>query len=554
MNTFSRFFSAREGRPARDLAILCAVFGFAFLQILHRIPLLEPDEGRYAEIPREMLESGDFVTPYLNYVKYFEKPPLLYWLNALSFKIFGLNEFAARLPTALFALLGILLTYHVGRTLYGRRAGLFSALVLGTATGYLVLGRFNVIDMTLSICMSATLGFFLLATRPDEKRATLYYYLFYLSAALTVLAKGLIGIVLPGGVIFLYMLLTRRWRLLREMRLATGIPLFLLVAAPWFVLVSLRNPEFARFFFIHEHFERFLTKVHHRYQPFWFFIPVLIGGMFPWSFFLPTAAKRLWREREQARDDGRLYLFLWGAVIFVFFSLSDSKLIPYIFPIFPALAILIGEMFSSLCDEETPPAREVPMFTAILFIIAGIGVALYPHLAPRPRLGVTESAILGLAFAAGGGACLAALRRESRLAFFRTLTIASLVVGIVGSALVLERATERKSSRDLGLLARASADSSTVIASYNTYQQGFSFYAGRRILIANERGELDFGSRQGDQSRWFVDDERFFRLWNSPTRVIVLMKKDIFPAFCGKAAVPPRELGEKEKFLLVANR
>ncbi|AJE04087.1 glycosyltransferase family 39 protein [Geobacter pickeringii] len=553
MNTFSRFFSSREDRPARDLAILCALFCLAFLPILHRIPLLEPDEGRYAEIPREMLESGDFVTPYLNYVKYFEKPPLLYWLNALSFKIFGLNEFAARLPTVLFAILGILLTYHVGRTLYGRRAGLFSALILGTATGYLVLGRFNVIDMILSVCMGATLGFFLLATRPGEKRAALYYHLFYLCAALTVLAKGLIGIVLPGGVIVLYILLTRRWRLLAEMRLLTGIPLFLLAAAPWFVLVSLRNPEFARFFFIHEHFERFLTKVHGRYEPFWFFIPVLAGGMFPWSFFLPAAAKRLWQQRSAARDDGRLFLFLWAAVIFLFFSASDSKLIPYIFPIFPALAILLGEMFSARGDEAAPTERGVPLLVAALFIIVGIGVSLYPHLVPKPRLGVAESAIFGLIFVAGGGACLAALRQESRLAFFRTLAISSLTVGVVGAAIVLASSTDRKSSRDLGLLARANADGATVIASYNTYQQGFSFYAGRRILLVNEKNELDFGSRQGDQSRWFLDDARFFPLWNSPTRVILLVKKDAFPAFRQKTTLPPRQLGEKEKFLLVTN-
>jgi len=345
MKFFTDFLTNRENSEKRDLAFLLSVFGVAFFQFLGRVPLIEPDEGRYAEIPREMLELGDFITPHLNYVKYFEKPPLHYWLNALSFKIFGENAFAARFPGALMGLLTVLITYHMGRRLFGRREGLLAALILGTSIGFIIQARIDITDMTLTCTLSAALAFFIMAAREGESRKGVYYHLFYFFAALAVLTKGLIGIVFPGAIIFLYMLSTRNWRLLKEMRLLTGIPLFLVVCAPWFIMVSLKNPEFPRFFFIREHFERFTTTVHHRKKGIWFFVPVLLGTMLPWSFFIPAAVRGVWRERQSAEGKTRLYLFIWVAFIFLFFSISDSQLEPYILPIFPALALLCALMY-----------------------------------------------------------------------------------------------------------------------------------------------------------------------------------------------------------------
>ncbi|HEX9023662.1 MAG TPA: glycosyltransferase family 39 protein, partial [Geobacteraceae bacterium] len=357
MRLINDFLTDRKGSVKKDLSLLAIFLGIAFFQYLGRIPLMEPDEGRYAEIPREMLERGDFITPFLNYVKYFEKPPLHYWLNALSFSIFGQNEFAARFPGALMGLLTCLITYYAGRQLFCRRSGLFAALILGTSTGFLLQARIDITDLTLTCTLSASLLFFILAAREQGSRKGLYYHLFYLCAALAVLAKGLIGIIFPGAIIFLHLAFTRNWRLLREMRPATGIPLFLLVAAPWFVAVSLKNPEFARFFFIHEHFERFLTKVHGRYQPFWYFVPVLAGTMLPWSFFIPSAFKGIWRGRLSGDGQARLYLAIWALFIFIFFSKSDSKLIPYILPVFPPLALLMGSAFSRSMDAVVQGIR-----------------------------------------------------------------------------------------------------------------------------------------------------------------------------------------------------
>src|SRR6266571_6770019 len=330
MRIITEWLTGKEVSAKRDISLLFTIFVIPFFQTLGRFPLIEPDEGRYAEIPREMLERCDFVTPLLYYVKYFETPPLHYWLNAIFMSIFGRNEFAARFAGALMGLLAVLLTYHIGRKLFGRRSGLLAALILGTCTGFLAQARLNITDMTLTCTLSASLAFFIVAAREDERHKGQYYYASYLCAALAVLAKGLIGIVFPGAIIFLYLLLAKRWRLLREMRLATGILLFLLIAAPWFVLVSMRNPEFAHFFFIHEHFERFLTKVHGRYQPGWYFFPILAAGLLPWTLLALHAAARAWSADRAQAFAPRRFLLLWVLVVFGFFSASNSKLASYI--------------------------------------------------------------------------------------------------------------------------------------------------------------------------------------------------------------------------------
>src|SRR6185369_5533685 len=288
------FLTHRDAPSARVLLFLTLFFCPAFFLFLGRTPLIEPDEARYAEIAREMLERGDFITPHLNYVKYFEKPPLHYWLTALSFSVFGQNEFAARFPGALSGLLGVLWLYHLGRKVLGAREGLLAALALGTCVGYQALARIAIIDPILTTCLSISLGSFLIASREGEPRSRTYYHLFFLFSALAVLSKGLIGIVFPAGIAGLYLLLSRRFGVLRRLPLWTGSPLFLAVAAPWFVAVGVKNPEFFRFFFIHEHLERFTTTVHHRYEPFWWYLPVFLLLLLPWSFFLPAAA-RLWK-------------------------------------------------------------------------------------------------------------------------------------------------------------------------------------------------------------------------------------------------------------------
>lgn len=565
----------REYPALRDLWVLTAVFGSAFFLLLGRVGLIEPDEGRYSEIPREMLERNDFITPTLNYVAYFEKPPLHYWLTALSFKLFGLNEFAARFAGTLAGLLCVLLVYHTGCKLFGRREGLFSALILGTSTGFLAQSRINLTDMTLTFCLTAALCCFIIASTDHEQHKRRYYLLFYLFSALAVLTKGLIGMVFPAGIIVIYLATTHRWHLLKEMRPAGGIALFLAITVPWFVLAALRNPEFARFFFIHEHLQRFLTKVHGRYQPFWFFIPILMLTMFPWSLYGVRAIARAWQARQQRNGERLLFLLIWAALIFLFFSASNSKLIPYILPVFPPLALLMGKMISDLADHRDPVHEFVPenILLGVLLILMTALAIVYPHvrdlgpaltgsglvrsgsslLTKQPILSPTGGvAVACLTFLMGCMAWLAVHKRNI-LILFAGLCLGSYLLETIGLKAFLEGIELKKSSKELALTAKQTATPDSCLVSFG-YEQSLPFYTARRVVVVGDRGELEFGSRQGDQAAWFIEEPDFIRLWQGGRQVVVLLKKADYERISPWLAPTASILGQKGKKLLISNR
>jgi 4-amino-4-deoxy-L-arabinose transferase-like glycosyltransferase len=552
MDKLLSFLQERTARAGRDLAVLFLTFGIFCFQFLGKFPLMEPDEGRYSEIPREMLERGDFITPTLNYVKYFEKPPLLYWLNALSFSLFGQNEFAARLPCALTGLLTILCTYWLGRELFGRRTGVLAALVLGTSAGFIPQARINLTDMPLTFCLTLCLGAFILAARDHGERTGRYYYLFYLGAGLAVLAKGLIGIVFPGAIIFLYLLCRKQWGLLREMRLVTGTLLFLLVAAPWFVLVSLKNPEFARFFFIHEHFERFLTTVHRRYEPFWYFVPVLLLTMLPWAALLPASLANAWRERSTPKGDALAWLAIWALFIFLFFSKSSSKLIPYILPTIPPLALLVAVVMEEALENGIRLVRREGYVMATIFLLAGAAAPFAPLLAKKNELGAGAAIGLGIVLLAAGGTALLGIRKDRPLRLFAAMGLGTALVAAIVSHTVYAGLAEKRTAKPLALKVRELAGPETIVASVG-YDQTLPFYAGRRTIVVGNRGELEFGSKQGDQSAWFLEKERFYPLWDGDRQVLAILGKGELTALRQSVRTPPRVIMENRRKILVAN-
>ncbi|MBK5274432.1 MAG: phospholipid carrier-dependent glycosyltransferase [Desulfuromonadales bacterium] len=575
MRDLKPIVSNGSGGWLRDLLILAVCLGIPFFQYLGGLPLMDPDEGRYAEIPREMLERGDLITPTLNYVKYFEKPPLLYWINAASLKLFGQNEFAARFPSALCGLLTVLATYIIARKLYSRRAALFSALILGTSAGFVLQSRIILTDMLLTFCLTAALGSFIVATCREGRRSkALPWYLFYVFSALAVLAKGLIGMVFPAGIIFFYLLLSRRWRLLSEMRLASGLLLFLAVAAPWFVAVSLKNPEFARFFFIHEHFERFTSTVHGRNQPFWFFVPVLLGTMLPWSFFIPGALVRAWRDRNHEEGRAGLYLLIWIAVIFLFFSKSGSKLIPYILPIFPPLAMLIGQRIDLLSAGRSRELKGAAMLLGLALLVLGAAALAYARLpqaaallssrvpgwsAPlaqfvshAPAFSVAAVVTLGGLFLFQGLGTLNSTGKNP-MRMFVVLCIGSFLLEILVPRLIMGEITRAESPRELALKAAALAGPDTAIVTYGP-MQAVSWYTGRRVLVTGKIDELEFGSRQGDQTAWFPDQQALLALWGSEKHVLVFLNKGELNGL--RPLLDPRPVvkGEAGRRVLISNR
>ena len=538
----------------RSVALFFLSVAVIYYAGLGTIPLLEPDEGRYAEIPREMLVRGDFVTPHLNGVVYLEKPPLFYWGNAASFALFGESEFSARLFTATVSIVGVFLTYWMGTILAGPRAGLFSAMVLCTSLYYYIIGRINTLDMTLAVTMIVAIfpAFLYLSGKRQSRR---YLLLSYAGAALAFLAKGLIGIVFPAAILVLWMLLSRRYREIGKAISLPGLALFLAIALPWVLLVQRANPDFLWFFFVREHFLRFTTKMHSRYQPFWFFFPIVIAGLLPWLAFARRAVRAAWDAGESympAAD--RRFLFCWVLFIFLFFSFSDSKLITYAAPLFPPLAVLFGRALDLWVDREDGSVRcRTPL--ALAAILAA-GIVLFPPFTPH-KIESSRWALLCALPAAlilAWGVVPLFIRRLSaeRVVYLSFLLLALFVTSLNRPA--AEYLGNYKSVKKLASVLSASLREGDVVAQYQTYRQALPFYTKRRSVLVNEVGELEFGAdRAADRKAFFLDDAAFLALWNSPTRVFCVGRSDKLPLFREK--FPGfRLLYRSDEGILIVNR
>jgi len=319
------------------------VLWFGTLGLRH---LVGPDEGRYAEISREMLTTGDWVTIRYNALKYFEKPPFHMWATAVAYALFGIGEWQARLTVALAGLLGIVMTMLATWRWFGVRAAAFAGLALLAAPMWSVAAHFNTLDMTLAGVMSCILACMLIAQHPDNTASQRRTWMLASWAAMgvAILTKGLVGIALPGLVLVVYTCITRDWNLWRRLYLLPGAALMMAISAPWFYLVSTRNPEFLHFFFIHEHWQRYTSNLHARGGPIVYFVPLILGGFLPWIGLFPRiwAAIRLPAAHRRTTFRPALMAGIWAIAIFTFFSLSHSKLPGYIVPVFPALGILAG--------------------------------------------------------------------------------------------------------------------------------------------------------------------------------------------------------------------
>ncbi len=282
----------RRCSPPTDplrLTIYAVLAAILYLPGLGRPALWEPDEGRYAEIAREMVLSGDYVTPRDDFELYFEKPPLVYWAEAASIEIFGVNEFAVRLPAALFSVGQVVVTAALAEVMFGATAGFFAALVLALSPLFFGFARFATLDPALAFFLTAALAAFYLAAREDsfsQPSARRWMLISAAMLALGTLAKGPIALLLGGAIALAWLAVERRLREIVRMPLVWCGMIYAAIVLPWFILMEARNPGFLRFFFIHEHLERYVTSSEHGWGP-WFFIPIVIGGAWPWIFFVP---------------------------------------------------------------------------------------------------------------------------------------------------------------------------------------------------------------------------------------------------------------------------
>jgi 4-amino-4-deoxy-L-arabinose transferase-like glycosyltransferase len=515
---------------------------FLWLGTLGLRPLYKADESRYAEIPREMVASGDWLTPRLNGFKYFEKPPLQYWATAAAFSIFGEQDWAARLWTALAALGGIALAFLSGKRLFSREAGALAAFVLAGCPLYVILAQVNTLDMALSFFLCAAIFAFALGR----------YHLFWAACALAVLSKGLIGIVLPLGTVGLYVLFKRDFSILAKMKILSGGALFLLICAPWFVAVSAANPEFAHFFFIQEHLQRFTTRMHGRYQPAWYFLPVLAFGIAPWLLLAFSPFKALVsRERAGGAFDPALFLALWVAVVFVFFSASSSKLPSYILPMFPALAVLIGQRIA------TQRPRRLLALQAALAALAGIAMALLAfrveNFMPKASADLAKAYVPYLVIAgtflalAALGAAEAAWRGRLELGV-ALLACASL--GCTLTALVGHRALAPAFSIASQAAALPALPPQAPIFAVDFYDHTLPWYFGRTVTMVRYKDEL------GEAIKWephkFIAElAGFAQAWREAPAAYAVLSSENYEALARETGLPMQVVSRGPRYTIV---
>ena len=373
------------------LIILLIFSAFIFFTGLGNFALTDPDEVFYAETAREMQVRGEFLTPYIFGEPQFEKPPFYYWLVKISFSAFGVNEFSARLPSAIFGLFGVVGIFLLGRALFNKRTGFLAGLILASNIKYVVLARACVTDIILCVFILYAFLFFFLGYKNVSGKKP-YYLLTAFFLGLAVLTKGPVGILLPGAIIIGFLLFTKDIGRLRKMPWLSGSIIFLAVSLPWYLLMyKAHGKEFIDMFFGFHNIIRYLEPEHKIGDNFYFYLPVMLGGFFPWSLFLPVGVWQMFREKAKDIKKINIFLILWVLVIFVFFSISRTKLVTYIFPLYPALALIAARFLDlfpgkALSKKQKRVTKGLVVFSFIalaggLFGLSVIARVKYPAIA-----------------------------------------------------------------------------------------------------------------------------------------------------------------------------
>ena len=517
--------------------------------------LVPSDEGRYAEIAREMLAHGDWVTIRYNDLKYFEKPPFHLWMTAIAYAAFGLGEWQARLWVALSGAAGLLLTMLASRRWFSDRVAMLTGLILLATPTWNLASHFNSLDMGVSAALAGVLAGMLIAQHPDatpgERRA--WMWVAWVSMAIGVLTKGLIGIVLPGLVLVAYTLIGRDWRVWRRLHLGTGSLIFLAIVAPWFVLVSRRNPEFLSFFFVHEHFERFTSSVHHRSAPWWYFVPQVIVGFLPWLGLALPMSRVVCEGGSGPGFRPSLFLGLWAVVIFVFFSMSGSKLPGYIVPVFPALAMLGAVALDGVHEDRW---RRL-IIAAIVIVAAGLlATTLLARLGRSPGLhrsfeeyagllaGILALALVGLGWA----------WKQARTGIDRSIATYAITMFAVASAALLAHETFGRQSSGIELVDAIDKAGLPAMPVYSVrmLDHTLPFYLRHTMIMVEAPDELEFGVRQ-EPGKWIPSIDEFTSVWTTGPMALALMSPATYELLRARG-LSMQYVAADERRVVVTNR
>lgn len=512
--------------------------------------LAEPDEGRYAEIPREMLAAGDWITPQLNGIPYLEKPPLQYWVTAAAYSVLGTSPWVSRLWTVSTGLLGIAVTYALGRAVWGARAGELAALIVASCLLYYLVGHLNLLDVGLAFFLNAAVACFLMAQRADGSIADgsihgatdrgsgngmgaqrRWMGLCWTALALGFLQKGLVALVLPVIALAAYSLICRDTTPWKRLHPLAGLAIVATVTLPWLIAVSLRYPEFLRFFFVHEHLDRFVTTIHRRTEPWWFFIAVLSVGTLPWTFVIARAVVNLWREPVAP---GKLhvekFLMIWAATIVVFFSLAGSKLAPYIVPAIAPLALVTGRWLQTRATARMVwPA--VAASAAVLLLL----LALRPLLGQFTQPGVKQDVYLqisawaqiaGIVGLVGVALAAFAIQRGA----LRTAVAAVAGGFCAGIALLMCGSNSLEPLRGgtgIANVIRPHLTAETSFYCVGMYWQSLPFALQRTCDVAQYKGEFGVQFAPGT-THWMPSVEGFAARWQPQRSAVAIVSPKVW--------------------------
>jgi 4-amino-4-deoxy-L-arabinose transferase-like glycosyltransferase len=580
-NTLASFIQQIISRDARLIGrrlgswVAGAVTVAALFCQLGTPALFEPDEGRNAEKAREILVLNDWVTPHENFHPVLDKPIFYYWLIAAAYAVFGISEWSARLPSALAALGSIVLAYHFMRS-FGRWPALWSALVLLTSIEFFVLARVTIFDMTLSFFLMLALCAFYHATHADTAASRRgWSAAMYAALGAATLIKGLIGVVIPGMVFFVYLVATKQWSLLRRIYLLPGTVLFLAVVLPWYWLAEQRNPGYLQYFFMEEHFGRFFTNEFERGEPWYYFIVVVAVGFLPWTLLLPFVARVVGREwLENRYPDGILYLLLCAILPFLFFSISKSKLPHYILPIFAPLAMLTGLALARVFEDGPARLQRLLRFTwwiqicLALFFLAGW---FFPALAPQQIRSALSSMTASIwSYAAVVVLMLASFAKRTAVPRSQprlyVLQSSGLCVLLALAVQMMALIAPQRSAKPIAAAVLAGLPDTAQVVMYDTYLAGLPFYlhSERPLwLITKERRKRSFignyyvvGKHADPMTPWgqaILDFDEFESIWHRTERPFrIIVKEKNLPRMTEDLGIAPPRLAAVDEYLVLA--
>jgi 4-amino-4-deoxy-L-arabinose transferase-like glycosyltransferase len=463
-----------------SLILLIAISAGTIFFRLGSLPLLGPDEPRYARVAQEMEEQGRWITPILQGKPWLEKPPLYYWVTIPFLSLFDADESTARIGPAICALVTALAIFWLGSVLWTRLAGLLGASILLTSLGFIGFGRSASTDMPFACCFTLAMAILAVALK-KETRHVVWAYVFL---GLAILGKGPVAIVLAVGTALCFWFLDDKGIALVRWRILTGSVVAAAICLPWFLLAFHQNDySFISTFFLNHNIARYVTSIHHHSQPFYYFLPVLIALLFPWSgwtiLLIKSPIKELRRWREW--NPGMIFLFCWALFPIVFFSFSDSKLAGYILPSFPPFALILGVRFSHLINENFGNSRQIKigMYLSLGFSLAfAIAVPIYfqkEYENPGIGLLLGTVALIPSLIAFGIGRC------GKRNRIFEVFVIQGLLIILVIAQFAFPVLGTWYSSREIALKTVESQKTGEPIVTYGFFHHSFNYYTGYRI-------------------------------------------------------------------------